>query len=341
MQGSAIVSGNTSRGGGGGIYNTGTFTMQGNATVSGNISSSSGNGGGIYVNFAGKFTMQDNVKVSGNQANNGSGGGVYVSARNRNSRSGGFEYNSGTTFIMRSNASVSGNTSRKDGGGVYIEGGDFTIQDNATVSGNTATNGNGGGVSIDEEGKDVTVFTKKGGTIYGSDETDTKLRNNAKQGNAIYNTNQWRNATAGPSTNPGTFGFWLNEEEVVQSNTASPSAGNVTSAPPDVTVFPASLRGTWKMFRPSGSVTLTFDKDSIKVSGYGQYPWKLITVSGDSYIIRSEWYKGTERGTQDITLTINFNHNDIMKYDELVIRCNDNNLLRPWDYWNWNTTWRK
>ena len=195
MQDSASVSGNTaSLLGGGGVSNGGTFTMRDNTSVSGNTASS---GGG--VDNGGTFTMQDNASASGNTANEG--GGVYVDMRG--------------TFTMQG-GTISGNTAREDGGGVYVDSdrsnyptgrGTFTMQ-GGTISGNT-TRKNGGGVYLYRN----VNFTKTGGTIYGNNETDARLRNTASnRGHALYNANgTWRNATAGPTLNPDTFGFWTND----------------------------------------------------------------------------------------------------------------------------------
>jgi hypothetical protein len=64
------------RGDGGGVYNWGdntTFTLQGTAVVSGNTAS--GSGGGVFNN-RGTFTIQDRASVLGNTATY-EGGGVY------------------------------------------------------------------------------------------------------------------------------------------------------------------------------------------------------------------------------------------------------------------------
>jgi len=202
MRDSATVSGNNAKGawssGGGGI--DGTVTMSGNAKVYGNTSGC--NGGGV----SGTLTMQDNTSVTGNTANNG--GGVFG------------------TLTMNGNASVSGNiavSANKDGGG---NGGgvvgNITMQ-GGTISGNVA-GGVGGGVLVgrverrygwfgDWEVSKQGTFSKNGGTIYGNNETDENLKNTARQGSAIYQAspNLWRNVTAGPTMNPNSFGFWLND----------------------------------------------------------------------------------------------------------------------------------
>jgi len=184
----------TAGSGGGGVCigGRGTFIMQG-GTISGNTS---GYGGGVCVDEGGAFTMQSGT-ISDNKSDR-SGGGVYISGEYSDRGRGSFTMQGGM---------ISGNTSRDSGGGVYVANyGTFTMQ-GGTISGNTSS-GSGGGVNG--------LITKTGGTIYGSDEVDEKLRNTAVKGSALYNNNsssgQWRNATAGPSVNsPATFGFWMND----------------------------------------------------------------------------------------------------------------------------------
>jgi len=127
------------------VYCEANFTMQGNATVSGNTASF--NGGGVYVGTSGTFTMQNNATVSGNTASN-NGGGVVV-------------FRSGT-FTMQDNATVSGNTAGSGGGVGVFPNGTFTMHDNATVSGNTASV-YGGGVDVNG------TFIIGGGTVYGNE----------------------------------------------------------------------------------------------------------------------------------------------------------------------------
>jgi len=242
------ISGNTSRNGGGVYIDESSFTMQGNASISGNIAHTSG--GGVCINN-GTFTMQGNASVSGNTARSGWGGG-------------GISIEKGT-FVMQSNASVANNTAHGNGGGVGIENATFIIRNNAsitdntvtsrsdnlgggglfanvstyimeggTISGNTANNGNGGGIFLHNTG----TFTKTGGTIYGNNETDVKLRNSANngRGHAVYdfverrNDNRWRNSTSGPSS--GDYGFWLNDENSATTSSVNPqpSASSTQSA---------------------------------------------------------------------------------------------------------------
>ena len=129
------ISGNTATDCGG-VYVEGTFTMNG-GTISENTSNY--NGGGVLVNN-GTFTMTGGT-ISGNTAR--TGGGVDMI-------DGTFTMNGGT---------ISDNTATNDGGGVYVDqDGTFNMSD-GTISGNTATNYDGGGVYMDG------TFTMTGGTI--------------------------------------------------------------------------------------------------------------------------------------------------------------------------------
>ena len=133
----------------------GTFTMNsgeisGNTALFGNGSLlTSGTGGGVYIS-SGTFTMNGG-EISGNTAS--SGGGVYIS-------SGIFTINGGK---------ISGNTANANGG--------------LDISGNTVTS-YGGGVYVANSAS--AIFRIAGGTIYGSDEVNEKLRNTAENGAALY-----------------------------------------------------------------------------------------------------------------------------------------------------------
>jgi len=336
MQDSVSVSGNTSSSKsssysnsyGGGVYNSGTFTMQDSASVSGNISSSvtASYGGGVYV-AGGNFTMHKNSSVSDNTCSSSSsssyGGGVYVAEESWNtsvnftmqgsasvsgnissssSSYGGGVYNGGT-FSMQGDTSVSGNKTNINGGGVYVASGDrgsgtFIMQDRASILGNTADNG--GGVYVTSNG----TFTKTGGTIYGNDEQKTNTAISGK-GYAIYEAKNrgWRNATAGQTMNPDSYGFWLNEEAVAIG-------------------FSSGFIGIWK--RSNFNNTLTFTSTTVKSSSRDN-AWKFISVSGDAYILEANTAAKTR-----MTLTIKLVNGNI------VISGDSGNGEN-----NWNGTWIK
>ena len=207
MQDSASVTGNSAKSGiswggdGGGVnINGGTFIMRDNASVSSNTTQAwSGGGGGVYLG-SGTFTMHGGT-ISGNTLTGvnvyGGGGGVYIG---------------GGTFIMQG-GTIAGNTysttyrAPNGGGGVYVAGGRFTMEGGTITGGNNSRDG--GGVLISGGN-----FTKTGGTISGND-AELGTRNSAQgRGHALFlNSNpvRWRNATAGPDDNTGSFGFWMND----------------------------------------------------------------------------------------------------------------------------------
>jgi hypothetical protein len=280
MQGGTI-SNNTSGIGGGGVYVAATgsglggiFTMQGSASISGNTTAKGRGGGDIRGTT---FTMKDNASVSGNTADDG--GGVYNSA----------------TFTMQDSASISGNTATYSGGGVCNQGGTFTMQDSASISGNTATY-NGGGVF------NSGVFKKTGGTIYGED-ADTNQRNTvlSRVGNALYESGNsgWRNVTAGPMMNTDSYGFYLNDGDVV--------------------TFPSGFAGTWR--RSNFNNTLTLTPSTVKSSSSDRL-WILQSISGNAYKFKRADAANT------LSITINLTNGN------LVI-SGDSGSGQD----NWNGTW--
>jgi uncharacterized repeat protein (TIGR02543 family) len=180
------------------VADGGTFTMKGDAKVSGNTATTTG-GGGVFVNGSGSsFAMQDNAAVSGNTATGigAGGGGVFVTG-------------SGSSFTMEDNAAVSGNTANRTtadeftgGGGVYFNGGTFTMQDSATVSGNNATGGfsTGGGVFVN------------GGTFTMEDNAAVSGNTTTGRGGGVYVS----------------FGtFTIEGDAVISGNTAGATGGGV------------------------------------------------------------------------------------------------------------------
>jgi predicted outer membrane repeat protein len=314
MQGGTI-SGNTAKDNGGGVYNyQGTFTMSG-GTISGNTVTSSdsakGYGGGVCVGEKATFTMSGGT-ISGNTATT-TGGGVYVNGEtftmqgdasvsgNTATTTGGGVYVNGGTFTMQGDASVSGNRASREGGGVYVnERGAFTMQGGA-ISGNTAAF-KGGGVSVTSNG----TFAKTGGTIHG-DEADQKLKNTvlSRLGHAVYEAKNggWRNSTAGPTMNTGSYGFWLNDGDVV--------------------TFPSGFaRGEWEWKRSNFNNTLTITENTMKSSS-SNYVWVLQSISGNAYTLKRADAANT------MTLTIR------LEGGNLVISGDSGSGEN-----NWNGTWQ-
>ena len=337
MQGNALVSGNTA-GGGGGVYsNNGNFTMQGSALVSGNTASQ---GGGVFS--SGTFTMQDSVSVSGNTATGkyDCGGGVHSSGvftiqggtianNTANDRGGGVE-NLGS-FTMQG-GTISNNTANEGGGVENL--GSFTMQ-GGTISGNNATF-YGGGVTATGSGGPRTggtftmrggtisgnnatfygggvftygnYFTKTGGIIYG-DDADQNLKNTvtSRLGCVAYDSenDNWRNTSASQTMNPDSYGFWLNDGDVI--------------------LFPSGIWSrfgqTWK--RSNFNNTLSLTENTMKSSS-SNYLWILQRIAGNAYTFKRSDASNT------MTLTIRLDGNS------LVISGDSGNGQD-----NWNGTWRK
>ena len=126
LSGLTITGGSTS-GSGGGLYNAGTTTLTG-CTIAGNSSTSSASfagGGGLYNSNTGDLTL-DNCTVSGNSGTS-DGGGLF---------------NYGTATLL--DCTLSGNSAALRGGGIF----DFYPRANitltgCTISGNSASKGGG------------------------------------------------------------------------------------------------------------------------------------------------------------------------------------------------------
>jgi hypothetical protein len=152
---------------GGGVYveDRAWLVLSGGEIV--NSYAHSTRGGGVYVKGGSIFRMLSG-KISGNTADS-YGGGVC------------FE---GSTFAMEG-GTISGNTVNGDpdaiGGGVYAAniGGPavFTMK-GGTISGNHAENQGGG---FGSAGVNINIIT---GVIYGTDELEESLKNDANNGNA-------------------------------------------------------------------------------------------------------------------------------------------------------------
>ena len=153
---------------GGGVYNYGTFTMEG-GEISGNTA---GFGGGVYNDTNSTFNMSGG-EISGNTANY-DGGGVYNDYGSTFNMSGGEisgntagygggVYNEGSTFTMKG-GEVSGNTAYC-GGGVYNNANSTFNMSDGEISGNFATDNYGGGGGVHNYDS---TFNMSGGEISGN-----------------------------------------------------------------------------------------------------------------------------------------------------------------------------
>ncbi|MCL2558761.1 MAG: hypothetical protein FWE09_09815 [Treponema sp.] len=153
MNEGVIITGNVSSANGGGVYNSGTFTMNGGAILN-NTLTGAASGGGLYNGAA--FAMNGG-EISGNTAGR-HGGGVF--------NVGPFAMNGGE---------ISGNTANgRNGGGVYTSR--VFVMSAGTIAGNRALGeegdnfGFGGGVFVEAQSATARGdFSMTGGTILGKD----------------------------------------------------------------------------------------------------------------------------------------------------------------------------
>ncbi len=154
---SSVVRNNSARYGGG-IYNTGTGTVQvSNSTLNGD--SSIYYGGGIYNTGTGTVQVS-NSTLNGNSAG-GDGGGIY---------------NTGTGIVQVNNSTLSSNR----GSGIFNNAFGTLEVSNSTISGNTG-NGIFNGYHNDSETEDFRSKT----TVVVNDSTISG--NSAQEGSGIYN----------------------------------------------------------------------------------------------------------------------------------------------------------
>jgi len=134
-----------------GIENaSGTVTLNGNSSVTGNTVSQRLTAGGID-NINGTLIMNGNSRVAGNTGD--TGGGIQNSGTGR------------ATLIMNGSSTVTGNTASGGGGGIFNNGGTVTLNDSSSITGNTNPGPFGGG--IDNLGGG-TVTLNNGSSITGN-----------------------------------------------------------------------------------------------------------------------------------------------------------------------------
>jgi hypothetical protein len=147
----------------GNLFNVGvnvTLVLDKNITLEG---ISGNNTALVRVGYGGALEMREGAKITGNTSYNGGGVLVY----------------SGRTFTMNGGV-ISGNTATNGGGGVYVFTDATFTMNGGVISGNTTTN-NGGGVYVGD------TFRIVNGTVYGSNESDTSLKNTVgSSGAALY-----------------------------------------------------------------------------------------------------------------------------------------------------------
>lgn len=146
MNGRSSIAGSTKGGpfgaGGGGVWNEGTFTMSGSSSIRGNSD--------YGVQNQGPFTMNGSSSIHGNY------GGVWSTAtftmndsssihRNTGVDAGaGFFVAEGASLTLNGSSSISGNTAGRAGGGVYVApDGILTMNERSAIRDNTTKDGGG------------------------------------------------------------------------------------------------------------------------------------------------------------------------------------------------------
>ena len=185
------------------LYMYDNARIDGNTTTSENADSDIG-GAGVGIlgvnNVRLSFSMRGNAEVSGNRGNgNSRGGGVFVS------RSTPLGASSSASLQLMDNTRIHNNHA-VDGGGVFIGRGSLNMT-GGVISGNTATWG--GGVRFQQPAANAS-FTKSGGIIYGNDASAglRNTADNNTSGHAAFTVvnNRYRNSTAGQNDNASGVG---------------------------------------------------------------------------------------------------------------------------------------
>ena len=195
---------------GGGVYNSGVFNMK-SGTIDNNMDTNNETyGGGVYNDASGTFTM-DSGTIKGNTVGMGDGAGVYnegtfymkggtIEESSMMLGNGGGVYNS-SIFEMSGGTITKNISGPQNGGGVYnAASGSFTMKGSSTIEGNEAFF-SGGGVYNDG------IFAMEQGTVTGNEVSS--------YGGGIYN---------------GTAGTFTMNGGRITKNTAlaeNPSAGTM------------------------------------------------------------------------------------------------------------------
>ena len=244
---------NSSSSYGGGVYVSGTFTMNG-GEISGNISSYNGNfGGGVSVGNNGAFIMNGGI-ISGNSSSAYGGGG------------GGVSVGSNGIFIMNG-GEISGNSTATRGGGVCVYRGTF-IMNNGEISGNTSSY-DGGGVYIVDSG----FFIMDGGEISGNNTTETDPSSPQVGGGIYLNDGSLSMNNGEISGNSASLGGGI----FVRNGTFTMSGGKISGN---------TSTATSTSFRYGGGISVsggTFSMSGGEISGNSAYSGGGISVTGGTF----------------------------------------------------------
>jgi uncharacterized repeat protein (TIGR02543 family) len=281
MKDGAKITGNRASiyGSGVGVY-SGTFTMDGGTISDNYVAHAGGGGAGVYLWPSSNSLFIMNGGIITNNTATGSGAGVLSCGEftmnggeisgNTASSGGGVSFEGGT-FTMNG-GEISGNTaSFVGGGGVYVSvsSGTFTMS-GGTISSNTAST-YGGGVYVSSG-----TFTKQsGGTIYGSNASDTlknTVTDGGSYGHAVYvyadSGSKIRNTTA--------------DSGVTLDSAVSGSAGGWEESMPDNLSLDDTLTWISNNAEEGGEYTITLRNNETIAPKTLSYSGKTvgITLSG-------------------------------------------------------------
>ena len=203
------ISNNTSDSHGGGVYNSGTFTMSDAAAISGNtVTNKTCYGGGVF-NYS-SFTM-----------NGGTIGGLNEDDANTAGFGGGLYHGDGEAQL--NGGMIQGNIAAKSGGGMFYTK-NITLK-NVTITGNTA-NEDGGGAWMGYGPEDAVMTVGGTTTITDNKDKDGKANNvDLRMDKSLT-----ADASLSPSARIGITTLTSNEKTLVKNST-------------DTTVFTSDMSG--------------------------------------------------------------------------------------------------
>jgi len=228
MQSDATISGNLAHSQGGGVHNAyGAMVLSG--TIARNATDTGGQGGGVYSAVASSYPNSSSIlsasaRISGNTA--GQGGGVFSSGGDGDPSN-----FAGSTLIL-DGATITKNSAISEGGGIYNASNYFEMT-SGLISHNTATTGAG----IFHTGNLNANFAMISGTISGNSATKSDISPDDGSGGGIYVDGAMFTMEAGTisdNTATGRGGGMLNDgglltmiDGSISGNTAGSNGGGV------------------------------------------------------------------------------------------------------------------
>ena len=335
---SVVVKYNRAGQNGGGIYSSGSLTLNKTQTITYNYagvsvaakrdessSAGGGNGGGIYITSNQTLTLNEaiieyNYAYKGTtDTTTGNGGGIYL--------------HSGKISLVTDRSYIRKNHAQKNGGGVYVNSGTFETASGSRNSyiNNNIADGNGGGLYINtgEAKFDQKCFIQEnqaanGGGIFNWDGTvnfndDMSMRTNTatENGGGIYN-NKTFNVTNGTLW-LGTWHLPTDNNGLGYGNTAKNGAGIYQNA------------GTFTFGNQSTKVGLHMADNKASGDGGGIYikdGTLTFGTSTDSYYIGASYYSDNSKTISVAGNTAVNGAGIFMAGGELAVSCSGNYGLK-------------